>query len=95
MNEPVEHYLPERVPHPLLAAVPLLTLVGLIALILIYLPDDALDGASQMAMVIATSVCVGLSMLVSKMRWDAFEMAIQATVGDAAVSVLILLMIGV
>ncbi len=95
MKEPAEHYLPERVPHPLVAAVPLLTLVALIALILIYLPDDALGGASQMAMVIATSVCVGLSILVNKTRWDAFEMAIQATVGDAAVSVLILLMIGV
>ena len=95
MIRPVEQDLPDHLPHPLVAIIPLVTLVTLIALILFYLPDDALSGASQLAMVIATTVCVGLSMVVGKMKWDTFEMTIQGAVGDAAVSVLILLMIGV
>lgn len=85
----------DPVPHPLLAVTPLVTLVAMIVLILVFLPDDALSGASQLAMIIATMVCVGLSICVTKLSWDRFEMAIQATVGDAAVSVLILLIIGV
>ena len=83
-----------QLPHPLVAAIPLLTLISLIALIIVYVPDDALSGASQLAMVLATAVCVGISIIANKMSWERFEMAIQATVGDAAVSVLILLMIG-
>ena len=82
-------------PHPLVSLLPLATLIGLIVLILVYMPDDALGGASQLAMVTATAVCVGLSMTIYHTKWDAFEMTFQATVGDAAVSILILLMIGV
>ncbi len=84
----------EKTPNPLISALPLLTLVSLIVLILIFLPDDALSGASQLALIFATAVCVAISMIVYKMSWSSFEMSIQATVGDAAVSVLILLMIG-
>ena len=84
----------KKAPNPLISALPLLTLISLIVLILVYLPDDALSGASQLALIFATSVCVGISMFVYKMSWSSFEMSIQATVGDAAVSVLILLMIG-
>ncbi len=84
----------KQLPHPLIAAIPLLTLITLIVLIIIFMPDDVLSGASQLAMVTATTVCVGLSIMTHKVSWENFEMAIQATVGDAAVSVLILLMIG-
>ena len=84
----------KKAPNPLISAMPLLTLISLIVLILVYLPDDALSGASQLALIFATAVCVGISMIVYKVSWSSFEMSIQATVGDAAVSVIILLMIG-
>ena len=84
----------KKTPNPFVSALPLLTLVSLIVLVLVYMPDDALSGASQLALLFASTVCVGISMIVYKEPWSSFEMSIQATLGDAAVSVLILLMIG-
>lgn len=82
-------------PHPLIAVIPLLVLVALIVTVMQMLPDDALGGASQIAMVVAATICVALSMLIYKTKWDVFEQSIKATIGDSTVSILILLLIGV
>lgn len=81
-------------PHPLISLLPLAVLITLIALVLRIFPDDALNGASQVALMVASSVCVALSMLVYKKPWSVFEEMIKKTVGDAGVSILILLLIG-
>lgn len=81
-------------PHPLISLLPLAVLIALIALVLRIFPDDALSGASQVALMVASSVCVALSMLVYKTKWTVFEEMIKKTVGDAGVSILILLLIG-
>ena len=83
-----------RQPHPFIALLPLLSLIALIASALIYFPDDALSGASQVAMMIATAVCVALSMAIYRVKWNVFEERIKVTVGDAGVSILLLLLIG-
>ena len=81
-------------PHPLVSLLPLVVLITLIMLVVRLFPDDALGGASQVALMIASSICVALSMLVYKTRWEVFENMIKKTVGDAGVSILILLLIG-
>ncbi len=83
-----------RHPHPLVALLPLLFLIALIASALILFPDDALSGASQVAMMMATAVCVALSMGIYGTKWEVFEKRIKTTVGDAGVSILLLLLIG-
>lgn len=84
----------KRLPHPLVALLPLAVLVTLIVLVVNLFPDDALAGASQVALVAATAVCVATSMAVYKVEWSTFEEMIKKTVGDAGVSILILLLIG-
>lgn len=59
------------------------------------MPDDALSGASQIALLVASAVCIGISMLFYKMSWDAFESVINATIGESSTSILILLLIGI
>ena len=81
-------------PHPLVALLPLLSLIALIICALTLFPDDALAGASQVSLMIATAVCVALSMAIYKTKWSVFEEMIKKTVGDAGVSILILLLIG-
>lgn len=66
----------------------------MITLVLNLFPDDALSGASQVALMTASAVCVAISMAIYKTKWDHFEEMIMATVGDAGVSILILLLIG-
>lgn len=81
-------------PNPLVSLLPLTVLITLIVLVVRLFPDDALNGASQVALMIASTVCVALSMIVYKTRWAVFEDMIKKTVGDAGVSILILLLIG-
>lgn len=83
-----------KLPHPLVAAIPLVVLVIAIVFVINYMPDDALSGASQIAMIIGSAVCVGLSMTIYKVKWEMFEKAIMKTIGDASISVLILLLVG-
>lgn len=81
-------------PHPLVSVIPLAVLIALIVLVVNLFPDDALGGASQVALMIATAVCVALSMAIYRQPWSIFEEKIKQTVGDAGVSILILLLIG-
>ncbi len=82
-------------PHPLISVIPLLVLIVLIATVMKMLPDEALSGASQISMMIATAICVALSMAIYRTRWQLFEESIKKTIGDTSVSILILLLIGV
>ena len=81
-------------PHPFISVIPLAVLITLIVLVVKIFPDDALAGASQVALMIATAVCVALGMGIYRMKWNIFEEMIKKTVGDAGVSILILLLIG-
>ena len=85
----------QQIPHPLISIIPLLVLIAMIATVMRMLPDDALSGASQIAMMIATAVCVALSMSIYRTQWQVFENSIKTTIGDTSVSILILLLIGV
>ncbi len=84
-----------RTPHPFAAAIPIMVLMAFILFILMVMPDDALSGASQIALVVASAVCVGISMVAYKVPWDSFSSAINVTIGESAVSILILLLIGI
>ena len=81
-------------PHPFISVIPLAVLITLIVMVVKLFPDDALAGASQVALMIATAVCVALGMGIYNMKWNIFEEMIKKTVGDAGVSILILLLIG-
>lgn len=81
-------------PHPLIAVLPLAVLIALIVLVVNLFPDDALSGASQVALMVSTAVCVALGMAIYKIKWSVYEQMIKTTVGDAGVSILILLLIG-
>ena len=84
-----------RSPHPLISAIPIISLIAMIACVLVMFPDDALSGASQIALIAASSICIGLSMLIYKVHWDDFGATINVTIGESSVSILILLLIGI
>ena len=60
-------------PHPFISVIPLTVLIALIVLVVKLFPDDALAGASQVALMIATAVCVALGMGIYRMKWNIFE----------------------
>ena len=83
-----------RLPHPLVAAIPLVVLITLLALVITLFGSDSLSGGSQVALIMGMAVCIAISMLCYHTPWKAFEERIKKTVGDIAVTLLILLCVG-
>ena len=78
----------------LIALIPLGVLIVLLALDISVFGADSILGPSQVALLVAAGVCVGLSMWLYKTPWDSFEKAISQRVGDVASAILILFLIG-
>ena len=84
----------KRLPHPLVSAIPLVVLIGLLALIIALFGSDSLSGGSQIALLMGLAVCVFISMVFYRVPWKAFEQQIEKTLGGVAVTILILLAVG-
>ena len=90
----VENSLNVRTPHPLVAIVPVAVLVGMMVLMISLFGSDALGGGTQIALLLASAVCISISMWVYRVKWHAFEKGIVDTVSSSVVSLCILLIIG-
>ena len=78
----------------LIALLPILVLVGILAADIAIFGADSILGASQVALLVAGGICIGLAVWLYKTPWKTFEEAIKAHVGDVASAILILLLIG-
>ncbi len=78
----------------LVALIPLGVLMGLLALDIVIFGVDSILGASQVALLAATAVCVGLSAWLYKTPWKDFEKAVRGNFGEVSQAILILLLIG-
>ena len=83
-----------RLPHPLVSTIPLVILIGLLAVVIALFGSDSLSGGSQVSLLTAMAVCVFISMVFYKVPWKAFENQIEKTVGGVATMILILLAVG-
>ena len=91
---PIENELKGRIPHPLIAIIPVLVLVGMMVLMISLFGSDALGGGTQIALLMASSVCILISMGIYRIKWKQFEQGIVNTVSSSVVSLCILLIIG-
>ena len=81
-------------PHPLIASIPVVVLIGLLAIAISLFGSDSLSGGSQIALLMGMAVCVSLSMTIYKTPWHTFEKQIKATLGEVSITLLILLCVG-
>lgn len=84
----------QKLPNPWLSATPLIVLVAILSVVLTLFGSDALTGGSQVSLLIASGVCVCLSMAVYKTPWKLFEDKIQDTIRSSSLSIVILIVIG-
>ena len=84
----------ENLKRTLVALVPLGVLIFLLALDISIFGADSILGASQVALLVAAGVAIGLSMWLYKTPWAHFEKAISQRIGEVATAILILLLIG-
>ncbi len=83
-----------RKPHWTISCLPLAVLVVLLSLVVRHYGSDALEGASQVALLLSAGVAIFLGMLVYKQPWKEFETAIADNFSSIASATIILLMIG-
>ena len=84
-----------KLPHPLVSLIPVVILIGLLAIVIALFGSDALSGGSQIALLFGLAVCVLISMTCYHTPWKAFERQMTKTLGDVSVTLLILLTVTV
>lgn len=77
-----------------ISCIPVVLLVGMLALNIHIFGSDAILGASQVALLVSAGLCVILSMWFFKTPWKSFEEAIKGNIGDVTTAIVILLLIG-
>ncbi len=77
-----------------ISLVPILVLVGLLALDISIFGSDSILGASQISLLFSAGICVWLSMWLFKTPWKEFEAAIKSNIGDVTTAIVILFLIG-
>ena len=82
------------VPHPLVAIIPVVVLIGLLIVSIALFGSDSLSGGSQIALLLGLSVCVSISMIFYHVPWKNFERQMCKTIGDVSITLLILLTVG-
>ncbi len=81
-------------PHPLISAIPIIVLIGLLITVISLFGSDSLTGGSQVALLLGTAVCVTISMTVYRISWHTFEKQIIKTIGNVSITLVILLAVG-
>ena len=71
-----------------------MVLIGLLVIVITLFGSDSLSGGSQIALLISVAVCVFISMTFYHTPWKTFEKQMTSTIGDVAVTLLILLSVG-
>ena len=78
----------------LIALIPLGVLMALLALDIAIFGADSILGASQVSLLVASGVCIALSVWRYKIPWKTFERDIVSNIGDVSPAILILFLIG-
>ena len=85
---------PRQLPHPLVAIIPIMVLIGLLAIVIVLFGSDSLAGGSQTALLMGVAVCVTISMACYHVPWKAFERQMARTMSGIFVTLMILLAVG-
>ena len=78
----------------LLSLLPVIILIVMLALVIRAFGSDALNGGSQVSLLISAGVCSAISLLYFRIPWKTLEESIMRSVGSVTTAIIILLMIG-
>ncbi len=84
----------QKTPSPLVSLVPIAVLVALLFASIYCFGGDALGGASQMCLLVASALCVLVGMAGCGRPWADFEQALADNIKGVSTAVIILLIIG-
>lgn len=84
----------EQLPSPLIAILPVVILITLVALSLVLFGADALSGASQMSLLLASGFALILGRITIRFHWSEFEKQLHKNFKNISGALIILLIIG-
>ena len=84
----------KQAPPVLISLIPIIALIVLMFFSIAFFGSDSLSGGTQICILLAVAVCIGISRFGYGVGWKSFEEGIKKTLGEAALPILILLMIG-
>ena len=87
----MEHH---KLPHPLIAVLPVILLICFVSVAVFLFGADALNGASQMALLLAAAFCLLLGKLTVNAHWHDFEKQLHKNFKNISGALLILFVIG-
>jgi NhaC family Na+:H+ antiporter len=87
----MEHH---KLPHPLIAILPVVLLICFVSIAVYLFGADALNGASQMALLLAAAFCLLLGKLTVNAHWHDFEKQLHKNFKNISGALLILFVIG-
>ena len=93
-NTQEQSQLLPKMPHPFVAIIPVVVLIGFLSVVITLFGSDSLNGGSQVALMMGMAVCVCISMGVYRVSWRRFESQIMKTLGEVSITLLILLCVG-
>lgn len=77
-----------------LSLIPFAALIALIAVCVSVFGTDALDGATQVSLLLASAICILVGWLMKRVDWEALEGEMTAKIASCMPSIIILLLIG-
>ena len=93
MKQQNEHLKGEKV-SIWLALIPIAVLVGMLSLVIKVFGADAIEGGSQISLLVASSVAALVAVTLCKCKWSTLENAIVDNIRTSASAIIILLLIG-
>lgn len=84
----------KKLPNPWLSLVPFAALIGMLIAVIRIFGSDAMDGASQIALLCSAAIAVAIALIFCKVKWKSIEDAISSQVKSISSAILIVFMIG-
>lgn len=84
----------KKLPSVLMSSLPIVALVVLLYIVVKIFDTAALEGASQLAIMISSAFCVAIGMIIYKIPWDSFEDGIRSNIANVSTAIVMLLLIG-
>lgn len=78
----------------ILSFIPIIVLILSLVFVVKVFDTSAMEGASQIALLIASAVCVFIGMIIFKIPWQSFEDGIKENIANVGSAIVMLLLIG-
>lgn len=84
----------KKFPSPLISFLPIIILICMLVATISTFGSDALNGGSQISLLVTTAVCIFIGMAFYRIPWKDYELAITNNISGVATAIIILLIIG-